>query len=143
MGQVVAVCGMPGSGKGEFAAVLSDAGVTARRMPFQVDASLRQRINAGEVMFLDQHLSETVEMLRNKQIAPVDIAVMSMILFAISRSHSARTCLPLNSSSKALRRASSVAALLFLFSRSENALLKQRVELARLAVATCPWSRQH
>jgi succinyl-CoA:acetate CoA-transferase len=56
--------------------VLSDAGVTARRMPFQVDASLRQRINAGEVMFLDQHLSETVEMLRNKQIAPVDIAVI-------------------------------------------------------------------
>ena len=56
--------------------VLSDAGVTARRMPFQVDASLRQRINAGEVMFLDQHLSETVEMLRNKQIAPVDIAAI-------------------------------------------------------------------
>lgn len=56
--------------------VLSDAGVTARRMPFQVDASLRKRINAGEVMFLDQHLSETVEMLRNKQIAPVDVAVI-------------------------------------------------------------------
>ncbi len=56
--------------------MLSDAGVTARRMPFQVDASLRRKINSGEVMFLDQHLSETVEMLRNRQIAPVDVAVI-------------------------------------------------------------------
>lgn len=56
--------------------VLSDAGVTARRMPFQVDASLRKRINAGEVMFMDQHLSETVEMLRNRQLKPVDVAVI-------------------------------------------------------------------
>ncbi len=56
--------------------LLSDAGVTARRMPFQVDASLRSKINSGEVMFLDQHLSETVEMLRNHQIAPVDVAVI-------------------------------------------------------------------
>lgn len=56
--------------------VLSDAGVTARRMPFQVDPSLRKRINQGEVMFLDQHLSETVEMLRNRQLPPVDVAVI-------------------------------------------------------------------
>lgn len=56
--------------------VLSDAGVTARRLPFQVDAGLRRRINNGEVMFLDQHLSETVEQLRNKQLAPVDMAVI-------------------------------------------------------------------
>src|SRR3989344_4410121 len=56
--------------------VLSDAGVTARRLPFQVDASLRQRINAGEVMSIDQHLSETVELLRNRQLAPVDVAVI-------------------------------------------------------------------
>ena len=56
--------------------VLSDAGVTARRLPFQVDNSLRQRINAGEVMFIDQHLSETVELLRNRHLAPVDVAVI-------------------------------------------------------------------
>jgi succinyl-CoA:acetate CoA-transferase len=68
---------MTGASRGPDAAkVLSDAGVTARRMPFQVDASLRKRINAGEVMFLDHHLSETVEMLRNRQIAPIDVAVI-------------------------------------------------------------------
>lgn len=56
--------------------ILGDANVLARRMPFQADPALRRRINAGEVMFIDQHLSETVEQLRAGQIAPVDIAVV-------------------------------------------------------------------
>ena len=47
---------------------LTEAGVLARRMPFQVDSTLRKAINAGEVMFIDQHLSETVEQLRNQQL---------------------------------------------------------------------------
>jgi succinyl-CoA:acetate CoA-transferase len=56
--------------------LMAEAGLLARRMPFQADAALRRRINAGEVMFIDQHLSETVEQLRAGQIAPVDIAVV-------------------------------------------------------------------
>ncbi|MFZ6765130.1 acetyl-CoA hydrolase/transferase family protein [Pseudoroseomonas sp. WGS1072] len=56
--------------------ILSDAGVIARRMPFQVDPGLRRRINNGEVMFIDQHLSETVEMLRSRQLGPIDLAVI-------------------------------------------------------------------
>lgn len=56
--------------------VLSEAGVIGRRMPFQADPTLRRKINAGEVMFIDQHLSETVEQLRGRQLAPVDVAVI-------------------------------------------------------------------
>ena len=56
--------------------VLTDANVISRRIPFQSDPTLRRKINAGEVMFIDQHLSETVEQLRSGQIAPVDIAVV-------------------------------------------------------------------
>ena len=55
---------------------LTEAGVLARRMPFQVDSTLRKAINAGEVMFIDQHLSETVEQLRNHQLKLPDIAVI-------------------------------------------------------------------
>ncbi|MGE8355905.1 MAG: propionyl-CoA--succinate CoA transferase, partial [Microvirgula sp.] len=51
--------------------VLTEAGVLARRMPFQVDTTLRRAINRGEVMFIDQHLSETVELLRSNQIGPM------------------------------------------------------------------------
>jgi succinyl-CoA:acetate CoA-transferase len=59
--------------------VLTEAGALARRMPFQSDPVLRAAINRGEVMFIDQHLSETVELLRTKQIAPIDIAIIEAV----------------------------------------------------------------
>jgi succinyl-CoA:acetate CoA-transferase len=56
--------------------LMAEAGLLARRLPFQSDAALRRKINAGEVMFIDQHLSETAEQLRSYSLAPVDIAVI-------------------------------------------------------------------
>ncbi|MBB5607705.1 MULTISPECIES: succinate CoA transferase [unclassified Janthinobacterium] len=56
--------------------LMAEAGVLARRMPFQVDPVLRGKINKGEVMFIDQHLSETAEQLRSGNLAAVDIAVI-------------------------------------------------------------------
>ena len=58
---------------------LTEAGVLARRMPFQVDPTLRRAINAGEVMFVDQHLSDTVEQIRNLQLKKPDIAVIEAV----------------------------------------------------------------
>jgi succinyl-CoA:acetate CoA-transferase len=58
---------------------LTESGALARRMPFQADPALRAAINRGEVMFVDQHLSETVELLRTRQIAPVDVAVIEAV----------------------------------------------------------------
>lgn len=43
MAQVVAVCGMPGSGKGEFAAVLSEANVPIVSMGDMIRAEVRSR----------------------------------------------------------------------------------------------------
>jgi acetyl-CoA hydrolase/succinyl-CoA:acetate CoA-transferase len=57
---------------------LAEAGVLAKRMPFQVDRILRDKINTGEVLFIDQHLSETAELLHNKNLADVDIAVLEV-----------------------------------------------------------------
>lgn len=56
--------------------ILAETQVTARRLPFQSDPALRRAINAGEVMFIDQHLSETVEQLRTRQLPAPDIAVI-------------------------------------------------------------------
>ena len=58
---------------------LTEAGVLARRLPFQSDPVLRAAINRGEVMFIDQHLSETVEQLRSGQISPIDYAVVEAV----------------------------------------------------------------
>lgn len=59
--------------------VLAEAHVLSRRMPFQADPALRKAINSGEVMFVDQHLSETVEMLRSRQLPPVNVAVIEAV----------------------------------------------------------------
>lgn len=59
--------------------ILAEAHVTARRMPFMSDPGLRRAINAGEVMYIDQHLSETVEQLRTCQLPPVDIAIVEAV----------------------------------------------------------------
>jgi succinyl-CoA:acetate CoA-transferase len=58
---------------------LAEAHVLARRIPFQADPGLRNAINNGEVMFVDQHLSETVEQLRTQQIPAIDIAVIEAV----------------------------------------------------------------
>ena len=57
---------------------LAEAGALAKRMPFQVDRVLRNKINAGEVLFIDQHLSESAELLHNKNLPSVDIAVIEV-----------------------------------------------------------------
>ncbi|MBD8529618.1 MULTISPECIES: acetyl-CoA hydrolase/transferase family protein [unclassified Massilia] len=59
--------------------LLTEANALARRMPFQVDPVLRAAINRGEVMYIDQHLSETVEVLRAGHMKPVDIAVIEAV----------------------------------------------------------------
>jgi succinyl-CoA:acetate CoA-transferase len=56
--------------------LMANAGLLARRLPFQADATLRRKINTGEVMFIDQHLSETAEQLRSGGLAPIDVAVI-------------------------------------------------------------------
>jgi succinyl-CoA:acetate CoA-transferase len=56
--------------------MLTEAKILSRRMPFQVDTTLRAAINRGEVMFIDQHLSETVEHLRSHQLGPIDYAII-------------------------------------------------------------------
>ncbi|WP_134090707.1 succinate CoA transferase [Olivibacter sp. XZL3] len=57
-------------------AKLTEAGVLAKRMPFQVDKVLREAINKGEVLFVDQNLSETSEMLLDRHLPEIDIAII-------------------------------------------------------------------
>lgn len=47
-----------------------------KRMPFQLDSSLRGKINDGSILFIDQHLSETAEQLSNQHLPGIDIAII-------------------------------------------------------------------
>ena len=55
---------------------LAEAGVLAKRMPFQVDRILRDKINKGEILFMDTHLSESAELLHNKNLMSLDVAII-------------------------------------------------------------------
>ncbi len=59
--------------------MLTEANALSRRLPFQGEPTLRAAINRGEVMFIDQHLSETVELLRSRQMGPIDVAVIEVV----------------------------------------------------------------
>ena len=47
-----------------------------KRMPFQADPTLRKSINKGNVLYVDQHLSETAEMMHNQHLPKVDMAII-------------------------------------------------------------------
>lgn len=71
---------MTGASTGEDCdSPLAKAGVIARRLPFMSDGVLREAINAGEVMFVDQHLSKTVELLRSRQLPKIDVALLEVL----------------------------------------------------------------
>ncbi len=55
---------------------MADAGLLARRIPFQSDATLRKAINSGKVMFIDQHLSDTAEQIRGGNLHGIDVAII-------------------------------------------------------------------
>lgn len=58
---------------------LVEAKAIALRLPFQVDKIMRNAINAGEVLFIDQHLGETANLLKANNFPKIDIAIIEAI----------------------------------------------------------------
>ena len=57
----------------------AEAGIVNKRLPFQADATMRKKINEGDMLFVDQHLSHTAEMLRADTIESIDFAILEAI----------------------------------------------------------------
>lgn len=55
---------------------LAEAGVIRKRGPFQADAGIRNKINSGEITFVDAHLSHNAELVRQGIIGPIDVAII-------------------------------------------------------------------
>ena len=56
--------------------LFTEAGILRKRLPFQADPTMRSKINNGEMMFVDQHLSHTAELVRAGVMEPVDFAIL-------------------------------------------------------------------
>lgn len=60
--------------------MLTEANVLSMRLPFQVDPVLRKAINRGEVLYIDQHLGETANLLKANNFPKIDIAILEATL---------------------------------------------------------------
>ncbi|WP_318616615.1 acetyl-CoA hydrolase/transferase family protein [Sporosarcina sp. YIM B06819] len=60
--------------------LFAEAGIVNKRLPFQADRTMRNKINEGEHLFVDHHLSHTAELIRAEVIEPIDFAILEAIL---------------------------------------------------------------
>ena len=55
---------------------MAEAGIIRKRGPFQGDAGIRNKINNGDVTYVDAHLSHNAELVRQGIIGPIDFAII-------------------------------------------------------------------
>lgn len=63
----------------ELDGVLAKTGALAKRLPFQSTPALRDRINAGEVDFIDMHLSHVHSFVVHNILDPIDVAIIEAV----------------------------------------------------------------
>jgi len=59
--------------------MMAEAGIVNKRLPFQADSVMRKKINEREILFIDQHLSHTAELVRADVLNPIDFAIVEAI----------------------------------------------------------------
>lgn len=59
--------------------LFAEAGIVHKRLPFQADRTMRNKINEGEHLFVDHHLSHTAELIRAEVIEQIDFAILEAI----------------------------------------------------------------
>lgn len=59
--------------------LFAEAGIVNKRLPFQAEPAMRKKINEGEMLFVDHHLSHTAEWIRSNVIEPIDFAIVEAL----------------------------------------------------------------
>lgn len=55
---------------------MAEAGIINLRFPYQANAVMRKKINAGEIYYIDQHLSHNAEEVRKGTLGKIDYAII-------------------------------------------------------------------
>ena len=58
---------------------LAEAGVIARRIPYQTNSSMRKSINAGEIGYIDMHLGRSPEFVAMGHVRKPDVALVEAL----------------------------------------------------------------
>ncbi len=65
-----------GASLGETDRPLSEQHAIFRRMPYQSEPILRRQISQGDVVYIDEHLSQMAEWVRSGTLLPIDYAII-------------------------------------------------------------------
>ncbi|WP_147533628.1 acetyl-CoA hydrolase/transferase family protein [Bacillus marasmi] len=68
-----------GASLGETDKLMAEAGIINKRLPFQADGVMRKSINKGEMLYVDNHLSQTPEWIRQGAIDAIDFAILDAV----------------------------------------------------------------
>lgn len=59
--------------------LMAEAGIINKRLPFQAEPAMRKKINSGDMYFVDNHLSQTAEWIRQGAIDEIDFAILEAV----------------------------------------------------------------
>lgn len=59
--------------------LFAEAGIVNKRLPFQAEPAMRKKINDGEMLFVDHHLSHTSEWIRTGVTETIDFAILEAL----------------------------------------------------------------
>ena len=59
--------------------IFAEAGIVNKRLPFQAEPAMRKKINEGEMLFVDHHLSHTAEWIRTGVTEAIDFAIIEAL----------------------------------------------------------------
>jgi len=59
--------------------LFAEAGIVNKRLPFQAEPAMRKKINDGEMLFVDHHLSHTAEWIRTGVTETIDFAILEAL----------------------------------------------------------------
>ncbi|MGH2316532.1 acetyl-CoA hydrolase/transferase family protein [Planococcus sp. SE5232] len=59
--------------------LFAEAGIVNKRLPFQAEPAMRKKINDGEMLFVDHHLSHTSEWIRSGVTESIDFAILEAL----------------------------------------------------------------
>lgn len=68
-----------GASLGDTDTLMAQAGIINKRLPFQADGVMRKAINKGEMLYVDNHLSQTPEWIRQGAIDAIDYAILDAV----------------------------------------------------------------
>lgn len=63
----------------EIDRLFAEADIVHKRLPFQADRTMRSKINNGDHLFVDHHLSHTAELIRAEVIEPIDFTILEAV----------------------------------------------------------------